>query len=243
MKRWIVRGTGIVVGALLATILSLALKSGMLHIRSMPASISSEADRTGAVDPPREPMLESKPDPGSRRALASMVKLAKEEPAWLQDFELTERSGRRVRSQDLLGQPYIAGFFFTTCPGTCKRQSDQMRLLQTAFRNKPIRLVSITVDPDIDTPAVLGEYAQSYEADKEKWLFLTGALDDIVRVGTEKFFLHGVERRGHPDRFCLVNAEGDVVGSYVWLRKEEREELIAHANELLATGPTSKTLQ
>jgi protein SCO1 len=181
------------------------------------------------------------PDPGNRRQLAELRAASAKDPEWKRSFELTERSGLTVRSEDLKGEPYIACFFFSTCPGTCKRQSGEMRLLQSKFKGRPIRLVSISVDPEIDTPEVLAEYAESFGADKDRWLFLTGPLDDIIRVGTEMFFLPGVERRGHPDRFCLVDAEGNVVGSYVWLVPEERELLIAHAEELIENPTPSET--
>ena len=173
------------------------------------------------------------PDPGKRNELKRMVAQVKKEDAWLKEFELTERSGRTVKSEDLRGEPYIACFFFSTCPGSCTRQSNQMQLLQSKFKNKPIKFVSITVDPEIDTPEVLTEYADKFQAIKDKWLYLTGPMAYIERVGAEKFFLGGVEKRGHPDRFCLVNAQGDVVGSYVWLEQAERDLLVAHANELL----------
>jgi protein SCO1/2 len=162
-----------------------------------------------------------------------LVAGARKEEGWLKEFELTERSGKLVKSEDLRGEPYIACFFFSTCPGTCTRQSNRMQLLQNKFKGKPIRFVSISVDPEIDTPEVLQAYADKFQADKERWLFLTGPLDYIIKVGTEKFFLGGVEKRGHPDRFCLVNAEGDLVGSYVWLDQTEFDLLIDHANELL----------
>jgi protein SCO1/2 len=109
-----------------------------------------------------------------------------------------------------------------------------MRLLQSKFKGKPIRFVSISVDPEVDTPEVLREYAESFGADPKQWLFLTGPLEYVIRIGTEMFFLPGVERRGHPDRFCLVNADGTLVGSYIWLDREEREELIKHIEELLS---------
>ncbi len=173
------------------------------------------------------------PDPGRRSTIKELVAGARKEEGWLKEFELTERSGRQVKSEDLRGEPYIACFFFSTCPGTCTRQSNRMQLLQNKYKGKPIRFVSISVDPDIDTPEVLQAYADKFQADKERWLFLTGPLDYIIKVGTEKFFLGGVEKRGHPDRFCLVNAEGDLVGSYVWLDQTEFDLLIEHANELL----------
>ena len=173
------------------------------------------------------------PDPGRRSTIKELVAGARKEEGWLKEFELTERSGKQVKSEDLRGEPYIACFFFSTCPGTCTRQSNRMQLLQNKYKGKPIRFVSISVDPDIDTPEVLQAYADKFQADKERWLFLTGPLDYIIKVGTEKFFLGGVEKRGHPDRFCLVNAEGDLVGSYVWLDQTEFDLLIEHANELL----------
>ena len=175
-------------------------------------------------------------DPGKRRQLVQLREAAKQEPNWTRSFELMERGGAMVRSEELKGEPYVVCFFFSTCPGTCKRQSSQMRLLQGKFKGQPIRLVSISVDPEVDTPEVLATYADSFNADPKQWLFLTGKLDDIIRVGTEMFFLPGVERRGHPDRFCLVDAQGDLVGSYVWLDEEERELLVKHIEELLAAG-------
>jgi protein SCO1/2 len=175
-------------------------------------------------------------DPGMRRQLAQLREAAKQEPNWTRSFELIERSGTMVRSEELKGEPYVVCFFFSTCPGTCKRQSSEMRLLQGKFKGQPIRLVSISVDPDVDTPEVLATYAEGFNADPKQWLFLTGKLDDIIRVGTEMYFLPGVERRGHPDRFCLVDAQGDLVGSYVWLDEEERELLVKHIEELLAAG-------
>jgi protein SCO1/2 len=175
------------------------------------------------------------PDPGDRRLLVELKKAAAQDPHWTRNYEFTERSGRTVKSEELVGEPYVVCFFFTTCPGTCKRQSSEMRLLQSKFKGKPIKLVSISVDPDVDTPEVLTEYANNFNADKDRWLFLTGPLDNVIKVGTEMFFLSGVERRGHPDRFCLVDAKGDLVGSYVWLDPEEREQLVAHIEELLAS--------
>jgi protein SCO1/2 len=108
-----------------------------------------------------------------------------------------------------------------------------MRLLQSKFKDKPIRLLSISVDPEVDTPEVLSAYADSFNADPKQWLFLTGELQNIIKIGSEMFFLPGVEKRGHPDRFCLVDAKGELVGSYVWLDQEERELLVAHIEELL----------
>lgn len=174
-------------------------------------------------------------DPGDRRRLDELKRAVASESQWTRSFALTERSGKTIRSEDLKGEPYVACFFYSTCPGTCKRQSGEMRLLQSKLKGKPIKLVSISVDPEVDTPEALSEYADLFGADKERWLFLTGNLDEIIKVGTEMFFLAGVEKRGHPDRFCLVDAQGELVGSYQWQESDDLEKLLQHIDELLAS--------
>ena len=236
MNRNSVRVLGIVAGILAGTIAALFFHSPSHPISNQvndgrAATRNNEISVDADDDEPQQ--RKAIPDPGRRNEIKRLVAEAKKEDAWLKEFEFTERSGRTIKSEDLRGQPYIACFFFTTCPGTCTRQSNQMQLLQSKFKGKPIKLVSISVDPEIDTPEVLTAYAEKYQANKDRWLFLTGPIETIIRVGVEKFFLGRVEKRGHPDQFCLVNAEGDLVGSYVWLDQEERELLIAHANELL----------
>jgi cytochrome oxidase Cu insertion factor (SCO1/SenC/PrrC family) len=200
--------------------------SAIVQVDSPESSDDSDEDRR-----PLPP-----PDPGRRNVLKELVAGAKAQPNWLKEFEFVERSRSAVKSEDLRGEPYVVCFFFTTCPGTCSRQSSKMQLLQNKFKNKPIKFVSISVDPKIDTPEVLSEYADKYQAEKNRWLFLTGKLEHVIQVGTEKFFLSHVSERGHPDRFTLVNAEGDAVGSYDWRDLDEYDQLIEHMNELLNSG-------
>jgi protein SCO1/2 len=231
---------GIAAGILAGTIFAILMRG---PIRGKPIAVDANHGPNVAtieVDVDSESEREQAPDPGRRSTILELVAAAKKQPEWLTEFEMTERSGRLVGSKELRGEPYIACFFFSTCPGTCTRQSNKMQLLQNKFKGKPIKFVSISVDPESDTPAVLQEYAEKFQADPNRWLFLTSPIEYVVRVGTEKFFLAGVEKRGHPDRFCLVNAEGDLVGSYVWLDQEEFDQLIVHANELLDKSP-SKT--
>ena len=175
-------------------------------------------------------------DPGQRKAIASMQAGMKEltEDQWMRAFTLTERSGKTISSQELVGQPFIASFFFSKCPGSCKQQNDQMRLLQQKYRDLPIRLVSISVDPANDTPEVLEAYANSYGADENKWLFFTGDIKYIARMAAEVFFLGQIGEKSHPDRFCLFNAQGQLVGKYNWHEPKELNELDRHVRELLA---------
>ena len=111
------------------------------------------------------------------------------------DFSLLERSRRPVTRADLLGKVWIVNFFYTECPDTCPLQSAHMARLQAGFAGEAgVRLVSISVDPDHDTPEVLSEYAARYEADPTRWLFLTGSKDTIYRLAIEGFRLGVVDR-------------------------------------------------
>lgn len=117
------------------------------------------------------------------------------------EFALIERSGRRITLADLHGKVWIANFFYTECPDTCPLQSAHMARLQDELAPEPdVRLVSISVDPEHDTPEVLAEYAARFEADPERWLFLTGPKDAIYRLAIDGFHLGVVDRGEHAQR-------------------------------------------
>jgi cytochrome oxidase Cu insertion factor (SCO1/SenC/PrrC family) len=106
------------------------------------------------------------------------------------DFTLLERSGQLVTRADLLGKVWIASVIFTRCAEECPLVSSHMARLQDTFAAEPnVRLVSITVDPAYDTPEVLTRYAQSFAAQPQRWLFLTGDKVTIYRLVREGFRL------------------------------------------------------
>jgi protein SCO1 len=121
------------------------------------------------------------------------------------EFSLIERSGRQVRLSDLRGKVWIANFFYAQCTDTCPIQTANMAALQNDFAREPdVRFVSISVDPEHDTPEFLRDYARRYDADPERWLFLTGAKDEIQSLATVGFRLGVAERpfeieHVHPD--------------------------------------------
>ncbi len=147
-----------------------------------------------------------------------------EDEAWLSRFELTERSGELVKSEDLLGDPYVVSFFFTTCPSVCPQQNQKLKQLQAEFEGQEVRFLSISVDPETDTPAVLREYAARFGADEDQWLFLTGDLTYIRRIGGE-IFQQPVNKGFHTERFVLVDREGKIEGFYSWPEQRQFEQL------------------
>lgn len=105
-------------------------------------------------------------------------------------FTLIERSGRKVTLADLHGKVWIADFIWTRCPDACPLLSAVMAQLQAEFRDEPdLRLVSISVDPEFDTPVVLTSYAAKFHADRDRWLFLTGEKETIYHLVREGFKL------------------------------------------------------
>jgi protein SCO1/2/putative membrane protein len=150
----------------------------------------------------------------------------KKQPAWpaegIRDFTLTECHGQTVTRADLLGKPWLACFIFTQCLGPCPLVSEQMEILQERLKGLDVRLVSITVDPDRDTPEVLKAYAERYHADPERWWFLTGEKEEIFRLIRQDFRMIVAEepnpRPGfeimHSITIMHVNAAGRVMGQY-----------------------------
>ena len=157
------------------------------------------------------------------------------EPGILTGFELIERSGQLMSSEELKGQPYVASFFFTLCPSICTQQNEKVQFLQEQFAGQPIRFVSIWCDPEIDRPQVLAEYAQRFGADSKQWLFFTGELNYIRRVGSDMYRLP-VMRRFHAEKFVLVDALGKVHAYYTWTDPEQWQALQRDMAALLKAG-------
>ena len=130
------------------------------------------------------------------------------------DFSLVERSGRPVRLSDLAGSPWIVDFVFTNCTGPCPLLTRRMAGLQGPLTGLPdVRLVSITVDPERDTPKVLSDYAQRYGADGERWLFLTGNKEDVYSLIREGFKLVVEEGGGSGSHQMIHSVRFGAVGT------------------------------
>ncbi len=155
-----------------------------------------------------------------------------DDESWLSRFELTERSGKTVNSEDLLGQPYVVSFFFSTCPSICIQQNQKLKELQDEFEGRGVRFLAISVDPETDTPEVLREYAARFGADKDQWLFMTGDLTYIRRIGAE-IYRQPVNKQFHTERFVLVDPQGEIEGLYSWPEPRQFEELKDKIREYL----------
>ena len=157
----------------------------------------------------------------------------------LPDFSFTERSGQALSRKDLLGRVWIADFIFTSCAGPCPQMSRHMQRLQTDLADlESLRLVSFSVDPDRDTPEVLRGYSERYDADPQRWLFLTGSMDQIYDIAIKGFKITVEAAREnnqiiHDTRFILVDAEGAIRGYYDSASADDLQRLRQDAAELV----------
>lgn len=151
------------------------------------------------------------------------------------EFSLTDQTGAVFSSAaDLTGKVWVADFFFTTCPGPCPRMSSQMHQVQIALASKGIRLVSMTVDPEHDTPPVLADYSRHFEAQPGVWFFLTGSRGALNHLDKDVFKLGEVDGSlDHSTRFVLVDRKSQVRGYYLTSEPDAIDRLIADAKSLL----------
>ncbi len=138
-------------------------------------------------------------------------------------FRFTDQAGHDFASSSLDGRVWVVDFVFTSCGEVCPRMTEEMARLQTYLVNRalPVALVSISVDPERDTPARLSEYALRFHARPERWTFLTGpaqAVEDAVVHGFKQTMTREKDQDGftilHGTRFVLVDGKRQIRGYY-----------------------------
>ncbi len=149
-------------------------------------------------------------------------------------FEFTDQSGRTFSSRALQGKIWVADFFFTNCPGPCPRMANQLQRVQEETSGlTDSRIVSITVDPERDTVAVLGAWAARFHADVKRWVFLTGRKDLIKNLMSEAFYLGFADgMQEHSTKFVVVDRTMHIRGFYDSFAKEDIDKMIQDIREL-----------
>ncbi len=140
------------------------------------------------------------------------------------EFTLIDQQGQPFSSKSLEGQVWVGSYFFTNCPAVCWRLNQALAGWQETNPNSQTRLVSISCDPENDTPEVLARYAQRFKADPQRWTFLTGDMPTIVRLGNETFQV-SVEKGTHSDRAFVVDRDGKVRGRFRVTEPDQFEKL------------------
>jgi cytochrome oxidase Cu insertion factor (SCO1/SenC/PrrC family) len=163
----------------------------------------------------------------------------------LPEFNLTDQRGAASGLRQLRDKVWIGNFVFTRCQATCPRQTAELTKLQEKLRKHAawddIRLVSISVDPEHDTPEVLANYARTAEADPEHWKFLTGSREKIWELSRNGFKLPVGENPKNADmplfhspKFVLVDFYGRIRGFHDGLSAEGIAELSRDIDRVFA---------
>lgn len=165
-------------------------------------------------------------DPRAARRLAVMRKMAglAEKPlavgARVPDFTLIDQTRQPVRLSSLAGKVLVVNFIYTRCalPQFCLRVSNNFGVLQKRFAKqlgKDVVLLTITFDPQRDTPEALAAYAAQWKPDPRTWHFLTGPVADVRKVcalfGVDYFPDEGL--MNHSLRTAVIDRAGTLVAS------------------------------
>ena len=148
------------------------------------------------------------------------------QPPRVEGFTLIDQTGEEVTAETLAGQPYVAGFIFTRCQSHCPDLLGKMVELRQALGDYEGRFLTVTVDPEHDTPEVMADFADIYSEDADQWKFLTGEPEELLQLVR---FGHRVLPPGEPTieddlgpaaahslRLMHVGADGRLIGSYFY---------------------------
>jgi cytochrome oxidase Cu insertion factor (SCO1/SenC/PrrC family) len=109
------------------------------------------------------------------------------------DFTLTNQDGKITTRADLTNRVWVADIIFTRCAGPCPIITGHMKSLEDALpKTSDARLVTLTTDPDFDTPAMMKRYGERFGADFSRWTFLTGTKAEIGALGSGSLKLSAV---------------------------------------------------
>lgn len=153
----------------------------------------------------------------------------------IRPFTLTDSSGKEFKLADLDEKVWVANFFFTTCSGICPIMGKNMANLYRSYKlEKDVRFVSISVNPDNDTPERLTEYAKRYDADTDQWHFITGPRERLQELAIGSFKLGSVEEPVfHSSSLVLVDRNNQIRGYYDGTSDEGARELFKDLAKVL----------
>ncbi|WP_456315504.1 SCO family protein [Pseudomonas shirazensis] len=132
-------------------------------------------------------------------------------------FELTNQDNVTISNQDYKGKVYVLEFFFTTCPSICPKMNlSMLEIEKTFFGNPNFGIISITIDPNHDTPKVLKDHAKLLGVKSSNWNFLTGDKATIMDLSNKGFNLYAGENAKvnggfeHSGLFALIDKDGNI---------------------------------
>ncbi len=131
------------------------------------------------------------------------------------DFNLTDQNNKKITNKDMLGKVYLVEFFFSKCPTICPVMNTNMRFIEDEINDPDFGIISISIDPENDTPELLKQHAKKIGAKSPNWHFLTGNRDYIGNLADQFDIYVGdkedeSENLNHSGMIALVDQEGNI---------------------------------
>ena len=156
------------------------------------------------------------------------------------DFEFINQDSVKITQKDFAGKIYVADFFFTTCPTICPKMKTQMLRIFKKFKDNPkVAILSHTIDPRHDTPAVLKEFSKNLGIQNSMWNMVTGDKAKIYEIGQKSYMVSATDDPTQPGgivhsgAFILVDKNRHIRGIYDGTEPERVDKLMADMEILL----------
>jgi protein SCO1 len=163
----------------------------------------------------------------------------------LPEFVLTNQDNHRMSLADLRGQVWVGDIVFTRCAGPCPIMTGKLSGLQKdLFKGDAVKFVTLTTDPEFDSPEMMKRFGERFNADFKKWYFLTGDKKQIARLAVDGMKLVAIEKSPqerendadlfiHSTRFVVVDKNGIVRASFDSTEPETPAKLVKAVHQLL----------
>ena len=153
----------------------------------------------------------------------------------IDNFSMTNQHDEKFDTAQFSGEkPFLVSFFFATCPTICKDLNKQVARLNEQLKKEDVAFVTISVDPDRDTPEVLSQYAQGFAAQSPRWTFLTDQQYKVKQVGEQMFRVEVVDIANHTDNIMLVDKWGKYRDRFKWDDPYDMKRLVKVVKEVAA---------
>lgn len=131
------------------------------------------------------------------------------------DFELVDQNSKKITNKDMLGKVYLVEFFYSTCPTICPVMNANMKNIDKEINDPNFGIISISIDPENDTPEILKQHAEKIGATDPNWHFLTGDRDYIGNLADQFNIYVGekedeAENLNHSGMIALVDKKGNI---------------------------------
>lgn len=155
-------------------------------------------------------------------------------------FSFINQSGEKVTEQTVKDKIYVADFFFTNCPGICKRLTNNISLVQEAFKgDEGVLILSHSVTPETDSVSRLQQYARQYKINQQQWHLLTGTRSEIYTLARKSYFadedLGEAQAENdflHTENVLLIDKQRRIRGVYKGTSEADIRNLIVDIKRL-----------